>query len=1064
MKRIFSGAKTPEFPAPPRFFSGGSSGANSPKNNGQRSRSSSFSRIFSGDNSPKSPVMLPQETSTSGALSPELVPIVTLLSAQTHRRYHEGVFLILHDLKNDGSPASRKWEEVYGVLIGTQLALWDAKELAECNSDKPSRNLKDVASKPHYINFTDASLRPIDGSDAVMTESKKKLENAIVVSTTLKNRYFLQFGDKESFNHWNAAIRLSLFEFTSLQEAYTGAFLSSRGAKLGDIKLILSNSKFDYEDWVSVRFGTGMPWKRCYAVISQSTSKKHPFGKIKFFENDKNTKKAKAMATIVSSEALYAVYPSSPLLIDTSTIVKLEGEISFEKKDSPQQTNIFIMPEKHQAVPGYDTIIRFLIPAMNAFKLYGRPKRLIANKDDQSSLLFALPTLPHVHYLKVDDLLPLANSASSLTWSNHEWRDHVRDILQKRLPQGYSGCGSTAGITGALSPVIGSAELFEGSGNITSPTFLPKHKPTNGSGSTFFSTNSGSHSTLASGSPLAKQNFTLSPSRSSDRQITQSEDIPPLQYGHPQATQYESKQATQYADPAVDYKSRSREQLEAPYNSWKTPSDKEQPPLKVNINDSNFDRLAVESSRGRKPNPVEKYSNASELSALYDKYAVSPFGKSPSRGSSPVSQSIQLEKPASASPYAQYVGSSETKTFEISNIRDSASSSKSYSDDFKNNGYYSVDDNAVDDPYEEEVNALEEFNDLARTISQIGIESASSNSKNNKNNGDILNSDLNFDPSKEFSFAVDSNADEDEDNVFDPDYTEQNQMLETDSMRNVSDGSSHTSSIYPSSNNEANLYDQKKYGNKSEGVARRIPHSMPVTDLKHISHPNQNGKQREQSGTKMNHNNLNPVGSSGNQYPPRQVVVSPGQKLVRGSPANSPQYQQFPQGLKGSSQSQFNNFTPQQKQPHLNSQNFAPQSSYSQQAYPSKQPYSANQMYPPQPAPQPSQQYTPQQRFTAQQQYPVQQQYPPHQQFSSQQSYAPGGRSHNKYKNGAYPGQMINPGGVRQQMVSQGPQIGAFPPSNKTNANHKPRPPPNGGFSQFTSSITGNPYAREGAQ
>lgn len=296
--------------------------------------------------------------------------------------------------------------------------------VADCDTGANPR-LKDVAAKPHYINFTDASLRALNGSDAVVTESKKKLNNALVVSTTLKNRYFLQYSDKESFNRWHAAIRLSLFECTSLQEAYTGAFLSSRGAKLGDIKIILADSKFNYEDWVSVRFGTGMPWKRCFAVISQGTSKKHPYGKIKFYENEKKTKKAHVMATVVSSKALYAVYPSSPMLIDTSTIIKVEGEIIFDKKETPQETNIFIMPEKHQAVPGYDTIIRFLVPAMNAFKLYGRPKKLIANKDDQNSLLFALPTLPHVHYLKVDELLPLTNSVSSLQWTPHDWRDHV---------------------------------------------------------------------------------------------------------------------------------------------------------------------------------------------------------------------------------------------------------------------------------------------------------------------------------------------------------------------------------------------------------------------------------------------------------------------------------------------------------------------------------------------------------------------------------------------------------------------------------------------------------------
>ena len=127
--------------------------------------------------------------------------------------------------------------------------------------------LMEATSKPTYVNFTDATFRPLDPNEAVVAEGKKKLQNTLVVSTTLKNRYFLQFSDKEAFAQWHAAFRLSAFEFTALQEAYTGAFLSTKGAKLGDIRVILAGTKFDYEDWVSVRFGAGMPWKRCLSLI-----------------------------------------------------------------------------------------------------------------------------------------------------------------------------------------------------------------------------------------------------------------------------------------------------------------------------------------------------------------------------------------------------------------------------------------------------------------------------------------------------------------------------------------------------------------------------------------------------------------------------------------------------------------------------------------------------------------------------------------------------------------------------------------------------------------------------
>ncbi|CCK70710.1 Caf120p KNAG_0F00400 [Huiozyma naganishii CBS 8797] len=435
-------------------------------------------RIFSGNRSPSSSVFTDEldtpnpahaNITESDKISPELVPMVTLLSAHLHRRYHEGVLLVLHDLKNDGTPASRKWREVHGVLLGTQLALWDANALS--NEKDPSA-LRTSAAKPSYINFSDATIQSAHSAGAAGgTGNNRSADNVLVASTTLKNRYFLQFSNKESFSQWTAAIRLSVYEYRALQEAYTGAFISSRGARLSDIRVLLTATKYKYEDWVSVRFGTGMPWKRCYAVIAQKKDKKKgSTGEINFYESDKKIKKAKSMTTVTGAKAVYAVYPSSPQLIDSSTILKLEGTATFNENDTPQETNIFIMPEKHEAVPGYDTVIRFLIPTLDAFKLYGRPKRLIANKDDPESFLFAMPVLPHIYYLQLEDLIPTANSASSLDWNTDEWNDHIDGILQKKVARGYSGSGSSVALKNIMaSPLLESRELFQSSDNIMSP-------------------------------------------------------------------------------------------------------------------------------------------------------------------------------------------------------------------------------------------------------------------------------------------------------------------------------------------------------------------------------------------------------------------------------------------------------------------------------------------------------------------------------------------------------------------------------------------------------------------
>ncbi|GME88311.1 unnamed protein product [[Candida] boidinii] len=416
-------------------------------------------RVFSSHTSPPNSPIKPSSTGfasantseSQGILSPELKPIVSLLSAQSHRRYFEGVFMLLKDLDSEGKPADRQWKEVYGVLTGNQLAIWDSDLLAQLQNRSSSNNdtnsTKSGTSsnnsnngsngigelKPSYINFTDSTFKPMEKLPA----SSGELNNVIIVSTTLKNRYLIQITSNDLFRKWNAAFRLAAFEYKSLQEAYTASLLSSRGSLLSDIRVILAESKYQHEDWVSVRFGAGMPWKRCYAVIDpppKKQSKKKDFkpGFVQFFENEKKIKKL-SMATITNANAIYAVYPQNFKIIDLSTMIKLEGKVLFKKDEGEKDTSIFLMPEQHSAVPGFDTLIRFIIPLMDSFNLYGRPKRLNADKSDINSLLFALPVLPKVHYLQIEDLMGLVSSPSTLNWSPNDWSRAIKEILKIKI-------------------------------------------------------------------------------------------------------------------------------------------------------------------------------------------------------------------------------------------------------------------------------------------------------------------------------------------------------------------------------------------------------------------------------------------------------------------------------------------------------------------------------------------------------------------------------------------------------------------------------------------------------
>ncbi|KAG7194733.1 uncharacterized protein KQ657_004412 [Scheffersomyces spartinae] len=404
-------------------------------------------------------------------ISPELVPIVTLLSSQLHRRYHEGLFMLYYDLNTEGKPAAREWKEVYGILTGSQLAFWDAANLSEFRNN-PSALLETTA-KPNYINLTDAVYNAMK----VLPLASQTLNNVIVVSTTLKNRYIIQFKLTKDLLEWYAVLQLANFENSSLQAAYTGALLSARGSRLSDIRTILAEKRFNHEDWVSIRYGSGMAWKRCYAVVEPSSWKRKSFhpGRILLYENDQQKKK-QLMGVIINATTVVAVYPQSHILIDHSTMLRVEALINVKtpnvapkvsKKDLEnfKQTPVFIMPEQHSSVPGFDTLIRFLVPLLDSFGLYGRPKRLKADRLDPESLLFGLPTLPRVHYLNVDDVTPLTENPDCLNWNLKIWNERIKLILQSKLEKGYEGCGSSRGYAGAITSLSSPASSRNASGS-----------------------------------------------------------------------------------------------------------------------------------------------------------------------------------------------------------------------------------------------------------------------------------------------------------------------------------------------------------------------------------------------------------------------------------------------------------------------------------------------------------------------------------------------------------------------------------------------------------------------
>ncbi|QPH00520.1 hypothetical protein C2857_004215 [Epichloe festucae Fl1] len=380
---------------------------------------------------------------------PELQPIFTLLNSHSNKLYQEGYFLKLDDQNTQGKPnTDRTWTECFAQLVGTVLSLWDAAELDAAGEDGEVL--------PKFINLTDASIKMIE-SLPTRSNDEQPLQNILSISTAGRNRYLLHFNSHHSLIQWTAGIRLAMYEHSTLQEAYTGALIAGRGKTLNNINVIMERSRIKSEQWVRVRFGAGVPWRRCWCVISppdekefqkmqKGLKKRSPYdrshapvlkGDIKFYDtrkDGKKQKKAQPIATITDAYSAYAIYPQAKSLVDASTLLKIEGNVTVHA-DPPSTTEgfIFIMPEVHPAVSGFEMLLRFLIPAWDAFALYGRPGKLVASILDPRSLMFAMPKHRKYGYLEVLDISNLILDESSSNWAEREWRKRLKESTGTRM-------------------------------------------------------------------------------------------------------------------------------------------------------------------------------------------------------------------------------------------------------------------------------------------------------------------------------------------------------------------------------------------------------------------------------------------------------------------------------------------------------------------------------------------------------------------------------------------------------------------------------------------------------
>ncbi len=351
----------------------------------------------------------------------KLIPTLTIIAAQQSRIYIEGSLSVLKEGSKEG------WVEGFGRLSGCDLSI-----------------SSDALPKPIFANVVDITVKPYKN---LTTSDNQLLSNVLCISTISTTRYYLLFDDEKTWERWHASLRLSSFENIKLSEAYTASLLATKGIMISDIKTILAGSRFLVKNWVNLRFGSGGgKWIHCFVIIEPSKSsirsKKRKIGSFKIFKNEKEKKKD-LIAEVKFIYSCSAMYPSSSVLIESSNLLKIEGDIIC--KDGTNHNVLEIMPDPHAAVPGYDTLIRFLLPLYDAFLLYGRPDHLDSSRTSESSLFFGLPQLPATEYLTVDDAVSvIARNGSSQgfdKWNRWEWFDALKAQLAAKMKKGWRGSG-----------------------------------------------------------------------------------------------------------------------------------------------------------------------------------------------------------------------------------------------------------------------------------------------------------------------------------------------------------------------------------------------------------------------------------------------------------------------------------------------------------------------------------------------------------------------------------------------------------------------------------------------
>ncbi|KAJ7158649.1 hypothetical protein C8R46DRAFT_396215 [Mycena filopes] len=438
---------------------------------------------------PPQPDLLPsrpsldQPPAAAPPLHPEIRSVVQLTTAHARKIYFSGPLVRRIERQPDGQKPTKDegWTEVWAQLGGTTLSIWDMKQIQEA-----SQQGREVP--PTYVNMTDAFVHVLGSVTVPETPGSpsKRYPDVLTLNTAGSNLLLFSCPSTAALLSWAAALRLSAWEKSRLEEIYTAHLLritlSGR-----DHPSTLQHGRM--EGWVRIRIAGQTDWKKVWMSVTASAdaapsdanappnsagtrNKKRmsnlfgskeqngPLGGgggplppkpvIAMFAGPKPKDRKKPLLTFHNVTQAFAVYPERPDLISRSTLIKLEGLIGDEETAGDMGRRegwLLIMPELEGGLGQAEEMLKWIVALHDAFQLYGRPQGWTWDPRDPASLMFAYPVGPH------RDLLFLEREQAETLDVRDDRTSSIRarllNILLERMPQKDPAARAP---TGPLSP------------------------------------------------------------------------------------------------------------------------------------------------------------------------------------------------------------------------------------------------------------------------------------------------------------------------------------------------------------------------------------------------------------------------------------------------------------------------------------------------------------------------------------------------------------------------------------------------------------------------------------